>query len=74
MNEDDAIPETLEASPPDGSLMSDMARKMAQDIREAIGRYIPIARTMGIADPDIRDTVMSALAFNVPCKRTCSNA
>ena len=57
--------EPLEVQDPDGSLTSDMARKMAKDIVTAIAGFIPLARTMGVEDPDIRDMVMSALSFNV---------
>jgi hypothetical protein len=63
--------EPPEVHAPDGSLMSDMARKMAKDIDTAIARFIPLARTMGV-DPDIRDMVMSALSFNVArLEQTC---
>jgi hypothetical protein len=57
--------EPPEVHAPDGSLMSDMAQKMAKDIDTAIARFIPLARTMGVKDLDIKDMVMSALSFNV---------
>ena len=57
--------EAPEVNPPDGSLISDMAQKMGRDIDAAIARYVPVARAMGIEDPDLRDMLLSALAFNV---------
>jgi hypothetical protein len=57
--------EELEEVPKDGSVESDMAQKMADDIGATISRSVHIIRATGIKDPDLRDIILSALMHNV---------
>jgi len=56
--------EELERASKDGSLISDMAQKISDDMDTTIARSIHLARAMGIKDPDIRDMILSALMCN----------